>query len=76
MNPYFSPRTPEPHKLSVIDVVLRSLAGALAVLVVGVGIWITQDSIRTKVGLQNHAATGWNETTPTNVDGYTPNPTR
>ena len=44
MNPYFTPKAPEP-KTGVVDIVIRSLMCAIVVLVIGVGIWMARDAM-------------------------------
>ena len=54
MNPYFTPKAPKP-RMGVFDIVLRTLMGVIAVLMLGVGIWMAADASREKT-VANHAA--------------------
>jgi cell division septal protein FtsQ len=44
MNEYFTPKAPEP-RMGVFDIFLRALICVVAVLILGVGIWMTIDAL-------------------------------
>lgn len=71
MNPYFKPRTPEP-RAGALGIILRSMLCALAVLIVGAGIWLGVDAIFNEVVPGERVGDGWNGSTNTNVVVHLP----